>query len=145
MLLGLFEQRLDDKNRVTIPAKLREHFEDGVVITRGFDGCLQVFDVTAWGTFCTTELYRADVMNGEGRQLRRMFENYATHAELDGQGRIGIPAHLMTLASLERDVIVAGSGDRLEIWDRDTYRGYIAQMEGRVESVAERLASEPSR
>jgi MraZ protein len=145
VLLGLFEQRLDDKNRVTIPAKLREHFEDGAVITRGFDGCLQVFDVTSWGTFCTNQLYRADVMNGEGRQLRRMFENYAIHAELDGQGRIGIPPHLIALAALDRDVVVAGSGDRLEIWDRDTYRQYMMQMEGRVESVAERVASESSR
>jgi MraZ protein len=145
MLLGLFEQRLDDKNRVTIPAKLRERFEDGVVLTRGFDGCLQLFDVSAWETFCTQQLYRADVMDGEGRQLRRMFENFALRGELDAQGRIGIPAHLMELAALDRDVFVAGSGDKLEIWDREAYRRYMAKMEGRVESVAERVASESSR
>ncbi len=145
MLLGIFEQRLDDKNRVTIPAKLREPFEAGAVITRGFDGCLAVFDVGSWQTFRDVQLGRFDELTVEGRQMRRQFENYASLAELDAQGRVGIPSHLMDHAGLSRDVVVTGSGDRIEIWDRATYRQSMAMIEGRVEGVAERVASESGR
>jgi MraZ protein len=145
VLLGLFEQRLDEKNRVTIPVKLREHLDQGAVITRGFDGCLAVFDVAAWQTFRDDQLGRFDQLTVEGRQMRRQFENNASRAELDAQGRVGIPAHLAAHARLGRDVVVAGSGDRIEIWDRDVYRQSMASIEGRVEGVAERVASESGR
>src|SRR6516225_7293345 len=96
----------------------------------------------AWQAFRDEQLGRFHPLTVEGRQMRRAFENFASLAEVDRQGRVGIPSHLMEHASLTRDVIVTGSGDRIEIWDRDVYRRSMALIEGRVEGVAERVASE---
>ena len=60
VLLGEFEQRLDDKNRVTLPARLREHFADGVVCARGFDGCVSVWSPGSWDSFVNEQVDRLE-------------------------------------------------------------------------------------
>ena len=140
MLLGEFEQRLDDKNRVTLPARLREHFADGVVCSRGLDGCVAVFAPDGWEAYVNAQSDRLDGFSSEGRRMQRYLFSGALQGELDKQGRVALPASLLQHASLGKDIVIAGLRDRLEIWDREAWHRQLAEVEGSAESVAERLA-----
>ena len=141
MLLGEFEQRLDDKNRVTLPARLRDQFADGLVCARGFDGCVVVYPHASWSAHVESQMSRLDPFTREGRGLQRYLFGAAQESELDRQGRIALSAPLVGHAGLSRDIVIAGLRDRLEIWDREAWRRQLAEVEGSAEVVAERLAN----
>ena len=140
MLLGEHEHALDGKNRLTLPSKLRGAFGDGVVVTRGLDGCLNAWPVEAWETMAA-RLEAVDPFSVDGRNLRRHFFSGAAQGELDKQGRLVIPATLLETAGITREVTVAGVSDHLEIWDRAAWRQQLHEVEGSAEDVAERLAN----
>ena len=141
MLLGEYEHTIDDKNRLTLPAKFRQAFGDGVVLTRELDGCLAAYPRDDWRRLAEGRLAALDPLSGEARTLRRYFFAAAADGELDRQGRIVVPPALMRHAGLERDVVVAGVHDHIEIWDRAAWRAQLAEVEGSAEHVAERLAA----
>ena len=141
MLLGEFEHTIDDKSRLTLPARFRQAFAEGVVVSRGLDGCLYAYPRPDWAQAIEARLNELDPLSKETRRLQRYFYSGAAEAELDGQGRIGIPAALMEHAQLSRDVVVAGVHDHLEIWVRAAWRRELAEVEGSAEHVAERLAA----
>jgi MraZ protein len=142
MLLGEYEHTLDDKNRLTLPARFRQAFTDGIVVTRGMDGCLFAYTREDWDRLVQTRLATLDPLSKEGRQMQRFFFSGAAETELDKQGRVGVPGALLQHAKLGRDVVVAGVHDHLEIWDRDAWRRELAEVEGSAEHVAERLAAQ---
>ncbi len=140
MLLGEYEHTLDDKNRLTLPAKFREAFADGIVVTRGLDGCLDAYSRDDFAVL--VERMRAlDPLSREARVMQRHFFSGATDAELDKQGRIMLPTPLLATAGLRREVVVAGVYDHVEIWDRAAWRTHLEEVEGSAEHVAERLAA----
>ena len=141
MLLGAHEHTIDDKNRLTLPAKFRQAFADGIVVTRGLDGCLYAYRRPDWARLVESRLATLDSLRPEGRRLERFFFSGATETELDKQGRVMIPRELIDHAKLSRDVVVAGVNERLEIWDRTAWRKELAEVEGSAEDVAERLAA----
>ena len=140
MLLGEHEHSLDDKNRLTLPAKLRAAFEDGVVVTRGLDGCLFAYPRVEWEGM-VTRLRSLDPLAEASRRLQRHFFAGAAQGELDRQGRLVLPPTLIEHAGLGREVTVAGVYDHLEIWDRTKWRQQQHEVEGSAEDVAERLAN----
>ncbi len=142
MLLGAYDHTIDDKNRLTLPAKFREAFQDGVVVTRGLDGCLYAYRRPDWDRLVESRLATMDPLRPEGRRIQRFFFSGAAEADLDKQGRVMIPAQLIEHANLGREVVVAGVNDRLEIWDRAAWRKELAEVEGSAEDVAERLADQ---
>jgi MraZ protein len=141
MLLGEFEHSIDEKNRLTLPAKFRSAFADGAVVTQGLDGCLSVYAAEDWERLVSGRLATLDPLSREGRLLHRFFFAAASEAELDKQGRVLIPTPLAQRAGLGREVVVAGVGDHLEIWDRAAWREHLKEVEGSAEHVAERLAT----
>jgi transcriptional regulator MraZ len=141
MLLGTHEHTIDDKNRLTLPAKFRKAFVDGVVVTRGIEPCLYAYRREDWGRLVESRLATLDPLSKEGRRMHRHFFAGAAEAELDKQGRVMLPAMLMEHAKLGREVVVAGVHDRLEIWDREMWRREIQEIEGSAEDVAESLAT----
>ena len=141
MLLGEFEHTIDDKIRLTLPARFRDTFAGGVVVTRGMDGCLYVFPREQWRDSIESRLEALDPLSREGRVMHRFFFSAASEDELDKQGRIMIPPALAEHASLGREVVVAGVRDHLEIWDRAQWRQHLREIEGSAEHVAERLAA----
>ena len=140
MLLGEYEHTLDDKNRLTLPAKFRRAFEGGCVVSRGFDGCLSAWTSEGWDTYRTSTLATLNLLSKEQRQLHRYLLSGATYTTPDKQGRVLIPPTLLAHAKLDRDAIVVGVNDHLEIWDRDAWRRELSEVEGSAEDVAERLA-----
>ena len=142
MFLGEYEHSIDDKNRLTLPAKFRERMAGGVVLTQGFEArCLYAFSREDWQRVIEQRVGSLDLLAAEGRAMRRFFFAGAGEAEPDKQGRILVPAHLLERAGLGRDVVVAGVYDHLEIWDRSAWRDQLKQVEGSAEHVAERLAN----
>ena len=141
MLLGAHEHTIDDKNRLTLPAKFRKAFSDGVVVTRGLDRCLYAYRREDWARLVESRLAPLDPLSQEGRRMHRFFFASAAEAELDKQGRVMLPAPLIEHAQLGREVVVAGVNDRLEIWNREAWRRELAAIEGSAEDVAERLAA----
>ena len=142
MLLGEYEHTIDDKNRLTLPSKFREAFADGIVVTRGMDGCLYAYTRADWDRLVATRLATLDPLSPDGRKMQRFFFSGAVEAELDKQGRIMVPAALTHHAKLGREVVVAGVNDHLEIWDRAAWREQLSEVEGSAEHVAERLAAQ---
>jgi MraZ protein len=140
MLLGEYEHTIDDKGRLTLPAKFRQVMAGGVVVTRGLDSCLYAYAREDWERLVESRLRDLDPLSREGRQLQRFFFASASEAEPDKQGRVVIPAPLAQAAGLQREVVVAGVYDHLEIWDRDSWRQQMREVEGNAEHVAERLA-----
>ena len=139
MLLGEHEHTLDDKNRLTLPAKLREQLGAHVVVSRGLDGCLYVYSDGEWARLAE-RVGSLDPFSREARTMQRWFFASGSDADLDKQGRMVIPASLLEGAGIGREVTVAGVYDHLEIWDRAAWREQQQTVEGSAEDVAERLA-----
>ncbi len=115
MPFGEYQYSLDDKGRVVIPAPFREFIEDGLVLTRGMEGCLYVFPLANWRKI-EEQLVGLSLTDAESRAFVRFFYSGAYKTRLDNQGRVLIPPTLRQFAGLESDVIIAGAPNRLEIW-----------------------------
>ena len=111
-MTGQYAHNIDAKGRLFIPAKLREELGETFHVTIGQDHCLSVYSDESWKNFMD-RLYEQNY--SKIKQLRPLFA-YAADCEPDGQGRILIPAKLRQYADLEKEVVVIGSFDRVEIW-----------------------------
>jgi MraZ protein len=141
MLVGEYEHTIDEKNRLTLPAKFRQAFVDGLVLTRGIERCLYAYPRSEWAATVESRLAELDPLSREGRVMQRYFYSGAAEAEVDKQGRVMVPSPLGEYAGLGREVVVAGIRDHLEIWDRASWRAHLDEIEGSAEDVAERLAT----
>lgn len=113
---GTFFPKLDEKGRLTLPAKFREQFAGGVVVTRVQEGCLAVYDIETFDSLDARFEARA-TSEADVRAYQRWL-NSGSHDDVpDRQGRITLPAPLRTFAGLEHDVVVLGAGDRVEVWE----------------------------
>ena len=142
MLLGEYEHTLDDKNRLTLPAKFRTDMADGVVLTRGLDSCVEAYPSGDWTQLVEDRLAGLDPLSRETRVLERFYYTGAIEAKPDKQGRVMLPPVLIEHAKLDREVVVVGMRGRIEIWDRAAWRAQIEEVMGSAEHVAERLATQ---
>ena len=141
MFFGEYEHTIDDKSRLTLPARFREALGEGVVLARGLDGNVAVYPRETWRMTVESRIAALDPLSREARELRRFFFSGAADADVDRQGRILVPAALTRHAGLERDVVVAGSYDHLELWSPSAWEQQLHAVEGSAEHAAERLAS----
>jgi transcriptional regulator MraZ len=140
LFFGEYEHTIDDKSRLTLPARFRERLAGGVVLAKGLDGNVAVYPRDAWSETIEARLAALDPLTREARELRRFFFAGAADAELDRNGRVLVPPALARHARLGRDVVVAGVYDHLEIWDRSAWEQHLRAVEGSADHVAERLA-----
>src|ERR687884_2314430 len=122
MLLGEFEHTVDEKSRLTLPAKFRDAFRDGLVLTRGIEQCLTAYPRSQWSEIVESRLRELDPLSREGRVMQRFFYSGAAEAELDKQGRVMVPSSLSDYAGLGKEVVVAGGRGHLESWGRAAWR-----------------------
>lgn len=141
MFLGEHEHSIDDKGRLTLPARLRVPFAAGIVLTRGLDKCVHAYTPERWESLRAERMAAIDPFSAAGRQMQRYLFSGAADSTVDRQGRVQLPAALVNYAALGREVVVAGVDDHLEIWDRAAWRKLADDFEGSAEDVAERLAS----
>lgn len=141
MFLGEHEHSIDDKGRLTLPARFRVPFAGGIVLTRGLDKCVHAYTPEGWKNLREARIATVDPFSEDGRQIQRFFFSAGSESNLDRQGRVPIPPALAKYAGLEREVVVTGVNDHLEIWDRAAWREQADHFEGSAEDVAERLAT----
>jgi MraZ protein len=122
-LLGTHSYQLDPKGRISLPARFREAFADGAVLTLGQDGCLFCFPRAEWDAR-SGEVRAVPLSESEGRAYARLFFGKAEPIELDSQGRMLVPQRLRTEVGIGKDVVVLGVSDRMEIWDRAAHERY---------------------
>ncbi|WP_035768977.1 division/cell wall cluster transcriptional repressor MraZ [Butyrivibrio sp. NC2002] len=117
---GEYSHSIDAKGRLIIPSKFRDLLGEQFVVTKGFDGCLFVFDQDGWDAF--EEKLRNLPMDIPGaRQLGRFFMAGADDVEVDKQGRILLKQNWLQHAGIEKEAVVAGVGNRVEIWSKDKW------------------------
>jgi MraZ protein len=134
-LLGTHSYQLDPKGRVSLPARFRETFADGAWLTIGQDGCLFVFPSAEWQRR-SDEVAAFPLSDAAGRAYGRLFFGSSDEAKLDGQGRLTIPQRLRDRVGIQKDVVVLGVRDRMEIWDRTSYERYEAAHAGAYQAGA---------
>lgn len=138
--LGQYNYSLDEKGRVSIPVKFRRELtpetKETFVVTIGHDKCLFVYPIDRWEQ--KAAILRDQPMSDEkSRKWVRMFASSATYAVCDKQGRIMVPPNLMKWARLDKDVVINGMLDHIEIWDPGMFAAYTADMEDEFEKLAE--------
>lgn len=138
MFMGRYNHTMDPKGRLSIPSKYREILGDEFVVSKGMDGCLFVYANEDWKAF-ETKLAALPIINEEARQFKRFFLSGAQYVTLDKQGRILMPQDLRDFAALEKDVVLAGMGDRIEIWSLENWEANSSQVD--INQISQGLAS----
>ena len=134
--MGEFQHNIDAKGRIIIPAKLREDLGAKFVITRGLDGCVFGYPLENWEKI-QEKLKQLPLAKKEARAFTRFFYSAAAEAEIDKQGRINIPSTLVDYASLEKECLVLGVSDRIEIWSKTKWESVSSEIEESFEEIAE--------
>jgi MraZ protein len=142
---GTFEHALDAKHRLTIPAKFRGALSNGVVLAAshevelGAPRTVAVWTPEAYDTFTGSTLADLNPSSPKARELKRFFFNASFDTELDAANRVMIPPQLMSYASLQKEVVVTGSGECLEVWDRRRYAQNFEEVLTRIPDIAASL------
>ena len=142
---GTFEHALDAKHRLTVPSKFRAALAGGVVLaaspetTAAAPRSIAIWTPDAYEAYTAAALTGLSPISPEARDLKRFFFNYSHDTELDSAHRVMIPPTLMDYAGLDREVLVTGSGECLEVFDRARYAGYSDDVLSRVPDIAAKL------
>jgi len=143
MFIGEYNHTLDDKGRIAIPAKLRYSKigeEEVWVATKGFDHCLFVYPKYEWNRIVKQINERLSFTKREDRSFLRMFISPATEQAVDKQGRIAVPQSLRVYAGINRDVVILGAVNRIEIWGEDNWNKYKEDNEKNFDMLGEKIA-----
>jgi MraZ protein len=142
---GTFEHTLDAKHRLTIPSKFRAALAGGVVLaaspetTETAPRSMSIWKPETYDEYTTAALAGISPLSPKARDLKRFFFNYSHDTELDSAHRVMVPPMLMEYAGLGKDVVVTGSGECLEVFDRTAYAGYSNDVLTRVPEIAASL------
>lgn len=123
MFIGEYSHSLDTKNRIIVPAKLREGLGDKFIITKGLDGCLYAYPMDEWAIL-EEKLRTLPLTNKDARAFVRFFFSGACEVETDKQGRGLIPANLKEYACIEKEIVTIGALTRVEIWSKEKWEEY---------------------
>jgi MraZ protein len=128
MFLGQYQHALDEKGRMTIPARFRELLDGGAYITQGLDQCLVVMTSPSFAQ-TMADLSAMNMADPNARLLRRVILSNAYAIEVDKAGRMLVPQKLREFAGLDGEAIVAGQGDYFEVWNPAAWTEQMKQMQ----------------
>jgi MraZ protein len=138
MFIGEYSYVIDSKKRVSIPSKFRKALGKKAVITRGLDNCLVVYPINEWGKL-TKKLESLPNSQIDARGFVRIMLSGAVDVKLDKLGRILIPDYLKKYAVLEKEVVVIGLSNKIEIWDEKRWKDYRQKTEKGIGDMAAKL------
>jgi transcriptional regulator MraZ len=142
---GTFEHTLDAKHRLTIPAKFRAALAGGVVLAASWETTaatprsIGIWIPEGYETFTQAALADENPMSPSARDMKRFFYGFSHDTELDSANRVMIPPNLIEYAGLDKEVLVVGAGDCLEVFDRARYPSYSADVQTRIPDLAASL------
>ncbi|MFA7208855.1 MAG: division/cell wall cluster transcriptional repressor MraZ [Parcubacteria group bacterium] len=138
MFIGEYSHSVDEKKRLAVPSKFRAELKNKVVVTRGLDKCLFIYTMKAWEELAG-KLGNLPVGEAGTRSFTRLMLAGAVDVDVDKQGRILIPDYLKNYAGLDKNVVIAGLYNRLEIWDEKKWNEYKTKAEKDSDEIAEQL------
>lgn len=138
MFMGEYHHNIDDKGRLIIPSKFRNELGEKFIVTRGLEECLFVYSISEWNEIIN-KLKQLPFTNKDARLFMRMFMSGATECELDKNGRINIPTTLAKYASLDKECVVIGVNERLEIWSSSKFDNFFNENIDNFSDIAENL------
>jgi MraZ protein len=137
---GHFDQTLDAKNRLNVPAKLRPAFSDGLVLMKSHDAaCIAIFTPEGFESFSDKFLPKLNPMSPEYQKLTRFLSGSSFDMDLDSGGRVTLNGVLLAHAGIEKDVVLIGAHDRLELWARGRWNELEGALPGEVAEIAQGL------
>lgn len=139
MFMGEYHHNIDEKGRIVVPSKVRELLGNDFIVTRGIDNCLFVYKVDEWNNLINN--YKNLPNTSNARNFMRFFLSGATNCSFDKQGRINIPNLLTEYAHLEKECVIIGVNDRLEIWNKELWNKFISDNEQNLSDIADTLFS----
>jgi MraZ protein len=141
--LGEYEVAMDAKGRFLLPSGFRKQLPEGgaerFVINRGFEHCLTMYTVESWNVL-SEKINRLNDFNPKVREFKRLFLNGATIIEVDSAGRVLLPKPLQEYAGMKKDIIMSAQGNKVELWNKDTYYNYINQHAAGFSDLAAEVA-----
>lgn len=138
MLMGEFHHNIDDKGRLIIPSKFRSELGEKFIVTRGIEKCLFVYSESEWDKI-VGKLKSLPFTNSDARNFTRFFLSGASVCEFDRQGRINITSPLVNYAKLNKECVIIGANDRLEIWSEELWNNFFESNEDNLSEIAENL------
>jgi MraZ protein len=147
--LGSSEHTLDEKWRVFIPRRFQAGFgfdaegRTQVYLTRGFERCLALYSEAGFDGLLR-RLETEAFAGAEARRMQRLFFSNAHRTLLDGSGRLLLPENLRAQAGIERDVVLIGLVDRVEIWSKPVWKAFESGSAADFDSL-DRVLSGPER
>lgn len=138
MFMGEYHHSIDNKGRMIIPSKFRDDLGELFIITRGLDQCLFGYPLSEW-KLIEEKLKALPLTKKDARAFTRFFFSGATESELDKQGRINIPSPLLQYAKLEKECVILGVSNRIEIWSKPIWENYFTQSEESFVDIAENM------
>jgi MraZ protein len=136
---GTFEHSLDAKNRLTVPARFRAALAGKVFLVRGVDPCISLYPETTYTSLTGAALSGLNPFSPQARELKRMLYGNATDAELDSAGRVMLTPRHLEHAGIDREVVITGAGDCLELWDRSAWEDYDRDLSQRAPDLTASL------
>ena len=138
MFMGEVHHNIDEKGRLIIPSKFRNELGDKFIVTRGLEQCLFVYSLDEWNNIIN-KLKELPFTSKDARTFMRMFLSGATECEIDRNGRINIPSPLINYASLNKECVIIGVNERLEIWSNEKFDSFFEDNIDNFSDVAENL------
>ena len=138
MFMGEYQHTIDSKGRMIVPAKFREGLGEQFVLTRGLDQCLFGYPMSEW-KLIEEKLKALPLTKKDARAFTRFFFSGATECELDKQGRINIASPLLSYAKLEKECVVIGVSNRIELWSKEIWEQYVEEQEDSFAEIAENM------
>ena len=142
MFIGEYQHNLDNKGRIIIPSKFRDELHDSFYLTKGYDGCLTIYSAEQWEKVLH-RLSKLPSTKTNARKYLHVLTARASECVPDKMGRINIPDYLASDAGLNRECVVVGVNDHVEIWDKDRWNAYYAEASANFEEIAEGLEEIP--
>jgi MraZ protein len=138
---GHYEHSLDAKNRLSIPAKFRAAFSSGVVLAKDPETCVAAWTPDSHEAIIERALGGLNPMGSEYRKLARFYQGNSFEIELDASGRVTLPPPLLAHAGIEKEAVVVGVGDHLEVWGRQRWQTEQESLDQEIGEVTERLGN----
>ena len=138
---GHFEHSLDAKNRLSIPARFRAAFSTGTVLAKGIEPCVAVWTAESHEANVERALGELNPMSGDYRRVARYLQGNSWDTELDASGRVILPSQLLEHTGIQKEVVVVGVGDHLEVWAKERWHEQQDSLDAEIGEVTERLGN----
>ncbi len=141
MFMGEYHHNIDDKNRLVIPSNYRSNLGETFVITRGLEKCLYIYTLSEWQRL-VDKLATLPFTKKDARVVIRSLFSAAANCNLDKQGRINITSQQLIHAGINKECVIIGANDRIEVWSKENWENFNEEYSKDLEAIAEHLFNE---